>query len=53
MDRLIDTRLKEHQRHIRLEQLNKSVMMKHSINFRHRHPLHQTQIHGSHHQRGN
>jgi hypothetical protein len=44
MGHSIDTRLKEHQRHIRLEHLDKSAVAEHSINLGHRIQLHNTSI---------
>jgi hypothetical protein len=42
--RSIDTRLKEHQRHIHLEHLDKSAVAEHSINLGHRIQLYHTAI---------
>jgi hypothetical protein len=47
------TKLKEHQFHIPPERLDKLAVAEHIINLEHRHPLHQTQIHESHHQGDN
>jgi hypothetical protein len=41
---LVDTRLKEHQRHIRLEHPDRSAVAEHSINLRHRIQLQNTTI---------
>jgi hypothetical protein len=40
----VDTRLKEHQRHIRLEHPDKSAVAEHSVDFRHRIQLHNISI---------
>jgi hypothetical protein len=40
----VDTRLKEHQGHIRLERPDKSAVAEHSVDFGHRIQLHNTSI---------
>jgi hypothetical protein len=42
--RSVDIRLKEHQRHIRLEYPEKSTLVEHSIDQRHRIPFHSVSI---------